>query len=101
MQPAVLVERGPRARFVAVVPAHDVVPSQPDLAFRGDEGLDPGKRRTDRPEPVAVRSIDVGGAGALGQAVPLEDQNAGGVKKLRDFACERRGAEGEKERARV
>ncbi len=75
-----------------VVAAHDAAAAQQDLAVRGDAHLGPREGWPDGPDARSRRPVAEARGRGLGEAVSLEDEDAGGVEELGHVAGERRAA---------
>ena len=96
VQPAVVGQRLGGLLGQVVVAVHHARALDQDLVVLADLDLAARERRADGAELVVVGVVDEGAGGGLGQAVALEDQDAGGVEPLGDVVVER-GRAGDEE----
>src|SRR5690606_11203605 len=91
-EPAVGVNRLCSGLGLVEVALHHVRAAREDLAVLRDSYLHPFDRWTDGAEPEVIRRVDGDHRRSLGEAVPLEDHQAGRVEELVDLRCEWRTA---------
>ncbi|AKZ55655.1 hypothetical protein SAM23877_2606 [Streptomyces ambofaciens ATCC 23877] len=88
VEPAVALQHLGGLLGQLVVALHDAGAAQQDLAVVRDAHLGAGQRLADRAGAVGLAGIDEGRGGGLGEAVPLQDVDAGAGEEEADLRGE-------------
>ena len=96
MQPTLGVEGRLGLFGHAEITGHDVPPSDENFSIGGDALFHPGNGRPDRTQLDPLRSVDVGRAHVLGQAIALDHRKTQTLKELTDFHRQSRPAGNQK-----